>query len=182
MFIVYFNEDPTKIEDLCDILNKLSSLSSQRTFMCDCDIQHKDEVGNDWNNWTEQQIREADVVLLVCSAQLHTCLSQVTSPPPIQTATGLVSGSAIANLCSILRDSSRKFIPVFLNQPINADLVPTSLIGRRAYRVNTTGLMAIQAVGLNEEQFNRVVRTYLLNHREDEARDLIDLVGCLRCD
>ena len=181
VFIVYFNEDPAKIEDLCDILNNLTKLTPHRSFVCDCDIQHRDEVGNDWSNWTVQQIREADIVLLVCSPQLHACLSQVKDPPPIQTATGLVSASAIANLCSILRDSSGKFIPVFLNRPINTNLVPMSLAGRRAYRVNTIGLMAIQTVGLCEEEFVRVVRSYLVNHKDDEARDLIDLVGCLQC-
>lgn len=183
VFIVYSNEDTTveEIEDLCDILNKLSTNSQARVeFVCDCDLKHRQEFGIEWSNWTEQQIRQADIVLLVCSHRLHACLSQWWNPPAIKTATGLVSAAAITNHCSILRQSSRKFIPVFLNRSIDRDLVPTSLVGRKAFCVNTTGLMAIETDGMSEEEFSQAIREYLRDHQADDTKDLVELLECLK--
>ena len=126
-----------------------------------------------------QKIQEADVVLLICSPELHSCLSQCKDSTPIQTAMGPVSAAAIANLCSILEDSARKFIPVFLNQPIDPKLVPASLAGRKAYEVKTAGLMAILSDGKDEEEFSQSISEYLRDHQEDETKDLIELVQCL---
>ena len=179
VFIVYCLGGNTEIEieDLCDILNNLSRNSQGRVvFKCECDLKHRLKVGTEWSNWTVQQIKQADIVLLVCSRQLYDCLSQPREPPPIQTATGPVCAAAICNLCS-----SGKFIPVFLNHCIDRDLVPTSLAGRKAYRVNTTGLMAIETDGMDEEEFNQIIKNYLLDHQEDEMKDLIELVECLGC-
>ena len=181
VFIVY--ERSTKedeIQNLCDILNVLSNAPQGRVFVCDCDIQHRGEVGIDWNNWTVQQIEKADVVLLVCSPKLHSFLSQCRDQTPIQTTTGLVSAAAIANLCSI-QGSANKFIPVFLNHPIDTKLVPTSLAGRKAYDVSIAGLMAIRSDGLKKEEFTQKINDYLNTHKEDETKGLIELVQCLHC-
>ena len=83
---------------------------------------------------TERMIEEADFVLLVCSPQLYGCLSQAKSSPLIHTAVAVISGAAIANLCSISTDSS-KFIPVFLNQNVDRKFVPNSLKSHKVYEL-----------------------------------------------
>ena len=180
VFIIYeISTTRIEIENLRDILNVLSHTPQGQAFTCDCDIQHGGDVGIDWSNWTVQQIQKADVVLLVCSPKLHTYLSQCRDPTPIQTAMGAVSAAAIANLFNILEDSARKFIPIFLNQPIDAKLVPASLAGRKAYEVQTAGLMALQSEGMSGEEFSQITSEYLSDHQENETKDLIELIQCL---
>ena len=146
VFIVYHKDShitEIQIEGLCDILNKLWA----KGFVCDCDVLHRTEPGINWNNWTERMIEEADFVLLVCSPQLYGCLSQAKSSPLIHTAVAVISGAAIANLCSISTDSS-KFIPVFLNQNVDRKFVPNSLKSHKVYELITTGLMKIPSNGI----------------------------------
>ena len=157
---------------MCDILNKLS-----KECVCDCDIVHRTEPGIDWNNWTQRKIQEANFVLLVCSKQLYDCLSQAKNSPLIRTAVAMISGAAIANLCS-MTDSS-KFIPIFLNQDVDHDIVPNCLKSRKVYKLITTGLMDIPSDGVPADVFHRAIQEYF-NQNFSETKDVIDLVECLK--
>ena len=133
--------------------------------------------GTNWNSWTVEKIKKADIVLLVCSEKLCASLSQSTNPPPIETAAGQISASAITNLCSIISSTTGKFIPIFLNQPVNKDIIPASLADRKAYQVNTTKFMEIQCNTTEEENWRYAVGEYL---READAEDFVNLLNCLR--
>lgn len=178
MFIAYCGRNATHVEDMCDILNHLSSQTgSCQAFKCDCDVKHRAKQGINWNMWTEKQIQGADYVLLVCSHQLHDCLYQRKGQTNIETATGQVSAESISNLFSLDAANTKKFIPVFLNQPVNTEVVPIALVGRKVYQVNTTGLMALKT---EDRNFDQAVTDYLTEHMENEAKGLIELVECLR--
>lgn len=123
-------------------------------------------------------IEEADFVLLVCSPQLYGCLSQAKSSPLIHTAVAVISGAAIANLCSISTDSS-KFIPVFLNQNVDRKFVPNSLKSHKVYELITTGLMKIPSNGIPADKFHQEIQEYL-DQNDRETKDLLELVVCLR--
>lgn len=176
VFIVYYKDSAAteiQIEGLCDILNKLSN-----EYICDCDILHRTEPGIiNWNNWTQQEIEKADCVILVCSQQLYDCLSQATSSPLIQTAVAAISGTAIANLCSMTNSS--KFIPVFLDRDVDHNFLPNCLKSRKVYKLMTTGLMNIPSNGVPADVFYQTMQEYL-HHNISETEDLIDLVICLR--
>ena len=180
VFVVYYSsKNATDIEDLCTILSLPSESPVHCHVHCYCDVNHKLEIGTNWNTWTEQQIQAADVVLLVCSPALHNCLTHPRGSCTIITATGDVSGTAIANLCSIDNQCSYKFTPIFLNQPIDRILIPLSLAGGKAYQVNITGLTALNEK-LKKKNFQAEVQRYLQDNQNSEARGLIELMEFLR--
>ena len=100
-------------------------------FQCEFDGWHNEYVAV-WSNWTIKMITKADFVILVCTDQFCSVLSQEMGQT-FETCRGTVSSAAVTNL---LTTHCHKFIPVFLNTKVKREFIPPALLGTTAYELN----------------------------------------------
>ena len=154
-----------------DYLNLMSrDDNGSQKFKCDFDGYHKAEHIHNWNNAIINWVEKANYILLILTPELHYCLTQ-SHEHPIEMMGGSVSSSAITNLFSGSASRSRSFIPVFLNVPVNRQLIPPSL--------NSNAFYEVHMENLNPEHNPEQQKAYLDNHQE-EMSGLINLLRHLR--
>ena len=180
MFILYCNNTSDQVWDFFKMLNHFSIKdvdSGEQHYSCTVDFTYEGHVTvTNWSNWTERKIKDATHVLIVCTPELHDHLSQ-TSSTVFETHLGPVSSNMVANLMTDQKHSS-KFIPVFLNTPINKSHVPAALLGKRCYELRINQLIKNTMNDDYVQKYDGAVTEYLDRHVE--MKDLTDLIAILR--
>ena len=151
--------------------------SGEQHYSCTVDFSYERHATvTNWSNWTERKIKDATHVLIVCTPELHDHLSQ-TDSTVFETHRGPVSSNMVANLMTDQKHSS-KFIPVFLNTPVNRSHVPAALLGKRCYELRINQLIKNTMNDDDTQIYDGAVTMYLSHH--DEMKDLTDLITILR--
>lgn len=83
----------------------------------------------------EQQIRDSDFVLLIVTPSLRHYLEN--EPPEEEPMAPLFSSKALYNMMTVQLPPGTHFIPVFLNQPKDINLIPTCLASSTTFMVQS---------------------------------------------
>ena len=142
-----------------------------RNFRCEYDGWYNEYVAV-WSNWTIKMIKKADFVILVCTDQFCSILSQEMGQT-FETCRGTVSSAAITNL---LTTHCHKFIPVFLNTRVKRESIPPALLSTTAYELNLKELDAY--VTENEERLGK--REAMRRYLADELPSMQGLISLLK--
>lgn len=129
-FIIYCEEDHTigkhPALGLCDLLRHLG-------VECNIDMYYSTKNINDWNQWTEQEIRSCDGhIMLLCSEKLH----QILKKGDNERIEMHVAHIENLKLKSLIDDQiiNTRFVPVFIGKP-NKQFIPIALNKRTYYTV-----------------------------------------------
>ena len=120
-----------EVEQLVDTLSVFSGVQAQdgttiASFRCAYD-GGSGFIPN-WLQWFDEELKNADCVLLLCSPQLIASLSQPTGS--VQMARGQCN---VASLNFYI--TQKCFIPVFLNMPRQSEWIPVSLRAADCYEL-----------------------------------------------
>ena len=157
--------------DLCDILNRLSHAGDQvRWYECDCIQYHRAEIFDSWINWVESKITDSHKVLLICSKRISQCLKKWKDLDKLNITCGELSSATILN---IIQGSPGKFLLIFLNQPIDKNLIPTALKENKRFSVDTERAMTLHHSCTSEDELAAGMQRHLTG---EAGQDL----NCLR--
>jgi len=131
-FIIYSKEDYPE-QDGCYPALGLSNLLRQLAVACRVDMYDASKNINNWNQWTEDGVRNCDGhVILLCGNHLHQVL-QKDSNIKIEMQVAHVGKLTLNSLIDDGEINTR-FVPVFIGDQ-NEQLIPTALNKRTYYTV-----------------------------------------------
>ena len=114
----------------CDEVQLLADiLSSYGGILCQFDGYDSFSADN-WSTWAQKMIEDSDFVITVCSPMLKRILREPRHEV-VNMRRGKFYADSVANCIS-----PHKFIPVFLNMPVNDDWVPENLKMATSYELH----------------------------------------------
>lgn len=115
------------VRELADFLTRLG-------VKCTYDQLFEAEPPDDWPLWVEQQVKQSDFVLMVCSSSYCYYLTN-RDPERVAGYSDRPLSEEGRVTYSLMMKNLRKFIPVFVNQRRCPDFVPVALQGSSIYEL-----------------------------------------------
>ena len=132
-FIIYSDEDYPEKDDCKHPALGLSDLLRHLGVDCKIDMYDAGKNINNWNQWTEQEVKNCDGhVILLCGKKLHQVLQKVDNEriEMHDAHIGKLTLNSLIDDCKI----NTRFVPVFIGEP-NTQFIPTALNKRTCYTV-----------------------------------------------
>jgi len=130
-FIIYCKEDYPEEDDCNHPALGLSNLLRQLGVPCNIDMYSASEDINNWDQWTEKEVRSCDGhIILLCGEKLHQLLQEDTNKR-IEMRDAHI-GKLKLNCLINDQEINTRFVPVFIGKP-NEQFIPTALKGRNCY-------------------------------------------------
>lgn len=171
----YFKE----VADLVGILEQFSLVPSRvgrahvRAYTCTYDVTEcQRELIQNFLLWSERELTQCDIVLLLCSPQMEAVLRG--EAPYLEMEKGQASAHSLINTLS-----HKRVVPIYLNMPRIVQWLPAFLRATPTYSLNIQALQ--EAVGdvSSYEELSRRAYTVLSEDRP-ELKDFNDLIRLLR--
>lgn len=127
--IVFVDHAATTEKDQEDVL-AFTNLLRDKGVQATVDLHYKMNPPSNWNVWFGEKASAADFLLLIISKSMSFRLSSSRDQnPDAQTVQSVVFGS-----------DRNKVVPIFLNEPVDENLIPLTLRGTPNYaiRINAT--------------------------------------------
>ena len=176
VFLLYCKVPPPgkTTEQFCDEVLALADLLNRSGgFKCEFDGYNTHKAIANWGVWTEDNVKESDFVLLLCSPMMSKYLKS-----PNHELVEMTVGKFYADSIPSYIDP-KKFIPVFLNTSIQQQLVPANLQAVKHYELRVSVFISRMGdtQGMTAEQFEKQVTELL---EEPVFRDIAALLAFLR--
>lgn len=141
---MYYKETSEFCQDVRNMVDMLTYIGGAR-YTLDLHLPTVAHPRN-WNIWMEKEIEDSNFVLLVCSRTLHRKLQDPTRAESKEMFIEMdVARCFSLDVYRHLRVSSRKFIPVYLNQHVpqtmEEEWVPGPLEMAKVYRLDIDSLV-----------------------------------------
>ena len=112
-----------------------------------------DQYPRNWNSWTEEMIQSSYRVILICTRPLYTAFTEGTNTTSGgQTLVEMLRGKFyVTSIVHYLYQEPSKFIPVFIDNSPDADIVPRALRTHVPLSLNVSELSKVNREDLQKE-------------------------------